>query len=81
MEFKKYKMWKKVDTRQTIKIKAFWVWLRFCIQKKQWLFQKANVAKIMVNVQKNLKGGSVKAHFQHGENIDHAEKNSSNYRL
>ena len=38
---------------------------------------KENFAKIMVNVQKRLKGGSVKADFLHDENIDHAEKKSS----
>jgi uncharacterized GH25 family protein len=32
------------------------------------------MAKILVIVQKRLKGGSVKANFLHGENIDHAEK-------
>ena len=31
----------------------------------------------MVNVQKSLKGGSVKADFLYGENIDHAEKKPS----
>ena len=43
-------------------------------QKILWLFQKANVAKIMVNVQKRLKGASAKANFWHGENIEHVEK-------
>ena len=32
----------------------------------------------MVNVQKSLKGGSVKADFLYGENIDHAEKKALN---
>ena len=41
------------------------------------LFQKANIAKIMVNVQKRLKGASVEADFWHGENIEHVEKKSS----
>ena len=30
----------------------------------------------MVNIQKSLKGGSVKADFLHDENIDYAEKKS-----
>ena len=38
---------------------------------------KTSFAKIKDNVQKILKGGSVKADFLHGENIDHAEKKSS----
>ena len=37
-------------------------------------FQKANMAKIMVNVQKRLKGDSVEADFWHGEKVDHDEK-------
>ena len=32
------------------------------------------MAKIMVNVQKRLKGASVRADFFHGENVDHPEK-------
>ena len=40
-------------------------------------FLKTSLAKIKANVQKSLKGGSVKADFLHGENIDHAEKESS----
>ena len=36
-----------------------------------------SLAKIKANVQKSLKGGSVKANFLHDENIDHAEKKSS----
>ena len=35
------------------------------------------MAKIKVNVQKRLKGGSVEADFWHGENIDHDEKKRS----
>ena len=35
------------------------------------------MAKIKVNVQKRLKGGSVEADFWHGENIDHGEKKRS----
>ena len=32
----------------------------------------------MANVQKSLKGGSVKADFLYGENIEHAEKKPPN---
>ena len=53
------------------------LWPKFCAKKISQLFQKANMAKIMVNVQKRLKGASVQADFLHGENIDHAEKKSS----
>ena len=35
------------------------------------------MAKIMVNVQKRLKGVSVRAEFLYGGNIDHAEEKSS----
>ena len=45
------------------------------VQKK---IQKANVAKIMVNVQKRLKWASVRADFFHGENLDHPEKKAQN---
>ena len=41
------------------------------------IFFKTSLAKIRANVQKSLKGGSVKADFRQGENIDHAEKKSS----
>ena len=37
-------------------------------------FQKANVAKIMVNVQKRLKEASFGADFLYDGNIDYAEK-------
>ena len=40
-------------------------------------FLKTGLAKIKANVQKSLKGGSVKADFWHGEKIDYAEKKSS----
>ena len=43
-----------------------------------YFFQKADIAKIMVNVQKRLNGASSKADFWHGENIDHAEKKALN---
>jgi hypothetical protein len=35
------------------------------------------MAKIMVNVQKRLKGASVHADFWHGENIELVDKKSS----
>ena len=35
------------------------------------------MAKIVMDVQKRLKGASVRADFLYGENIDHAEKKSS----
>ena len=37
-----------------------------------------SLAKCFANVQKSLKGGSVKAGFRHGEKIDHAEKKAPN---
>ena len=40
-------------------------------------FFENKLAKIKANVQKSLKGGSVKANFLHDENIVHAEKKSS----
>ena len=46
-------------------------------QKNSTHFLKTNLAKIKANVQKSLKGGSVKADFLHGENIEHVEKKSS----
>ena len=36
------------------------------------------MVKIMVDVQKRLKGASVRAEFLSGENIDHAEKKTQN---
>ena len=45
------------------------------------LFQKANMAKIMVNVHKRSKGVSDEVDFWHGENLDHAEKKRSKYSL
>ena len=42
---------------------------------------KESFAKIMVNVQKRLKGASAEANFWHGENIEHVEKKSSKQRL
>ena len=49
---------------------------QICTKKISQLFQIANMAKIMVNVQKKLNGASVKADFWHGENIDHADEKS-----
>ena len=50
---------------------------QICTKKISQLFQIANMAKIMVNVQKRLNGASVKADFWHSENIHHLEKKSS----
>ena len=36
------------------------------------------MAKIMVNIQKWLKGASAEAIFWYGENIDHVEKKAQN---
>ena len=49
---------------------------KFCIKKISQLFQKANMAKIMVNAQKRLNGASAEADFLYGDNIDHVEKSS-----
>ena len=38
---------------------------------------KTNMTKIMVNVQKRLKGASVDVDFWHGENIDTVKEKSS----
>ena len=35
------------------------------------------MAKMMINVQERLKGGTAEADFWYGENIDHVEKKSS----
>ena len=85
MGFEKYKKWAKLDpcfsfnkpTKQEILHFLGWSPPRFCTKKISRHFWKTNLAKIMVNVQKSLKGGSVKADFRQGENIDHAEKKSS----
>ena len=50
-------------------------------QKNSQFFQKANMAKIMVNVHKRSKGVSDEVDFWHGENLDHAEKKRSKYSL
>ena len=43
---------------QSMKLKCLWrVWPRFCTKTNfVWLFQKANVAKILVNVRKGWRG-------------------------
>ena len=50
---------------------------QICTKKISQLFQIANMAKIMVNVQKRLKGASVRAEFLFDENIDHAGEKTS----
>ena len=50
---------------------------QICTKKISQLFQIANMAKIMVNVQKRLNGASVRAEFLYGKNIDHAGEKSS----
>ena len=40
-------------------------------------FQKANMAKIMINVQKRLNGASAEVDFWYGDNLDHVNKKSS----
>ena len=37
----------------------------------------ANMAKIMVNVQKRLNGASAEAGFWYGDNLDHVKEKSS----
>ena len=46
-------------------------------QKYFMTFQKANMAKIMINVQKRLNGASAEADFWYGDNLDHVENKSS----
>ena len=46
-------------------------------QKYFMTFQKANMAKIMINVQKRLNGASSEADFWHGENLDRPEVKTS----
>ena len=83
--FEKYKKWAKLDpcfsfnkpTKQEILHFLGWSWPKFCPKKISSHCWKENFAKIMVNVQKSLKGGSVQADFLYGENIDHAEKKPS----
>ena len=85
MEFEKYKKWAKVDTcfslikptKQEILHFLRWSWPKFCTKTFSPIFLKTSLAKIMVDVQKSLNGGSVKADFWYGESIDHPEKKSS----
>ena len=51
---------------------------QICTKKISQLFQIANMAKIMVNVQKRLNGASVEADFWHSKNIQHLEKKALN---
>ena len=85
MGFEKYKKWTKADTcflfnkptKEDILYFLTWLRPRFCTKKISPTFLKTSLAKIMVNVQKSWKGGSVKADFLYGENINHAEKKTS----
>ena len=54
---------------------------QICTKKYSAHFLKTSLAEIKAKVQKSLRGGSVKADFFHGENLDHAEKKSSKKRL
>ena len=46
-------------------------------QKSFITFSESKYGKIMVNVQKRLKGASAEAGFWYGENIDHVKKKNS----
>ena len=80
-----FKKWPKVDTCFSFNIPTIKDFLHFltlirpifCTNEISSHFLKTTLANIEANVQKSLKGGSVKADFLHGENIDHAEKKSS----
>ena len=48
-----------------------------CLFLGQKTFKKTNMVKIVVNVQKRLKGASAEGDFCHGENKEHAEEKSS----
>ena len=82
MGFEKYKKWAKLDpcfsfnkpTKQEILHFLGWSRPKFCTKLFSSHCWKESFAKIMVNVQKRLKGASAKANFWHGENIEHAEK-------
>ena len=50
-------------------------------QKNSYLFQKANMAKIMVNVQKRLNRASTEDDFWYGDNVDHVKKKAQNIVL
>ena len=45
-----------------------------------YFFQKANIAKIMVNVQKRLNEASSRADYWHGEDIDYSVKKKTMQR-
>ena len=75
-------MWAKVDTcfslikptKQEILYFVRPVRPRFCAKNNFVIFHKANIAKLMANVKKRLKGASFGADFLYDENIDYAEK-------
>ena len=81
---KKFKSKRLFLTQGTPKYDNFAIFVKnmtqICTKKISQLFQIANMAKIMVNVQKRLNGASVKADFWHGENKGHPEKKSSKQR-
>ena len=84
--FEKYKKWAILDhcfsfnkpTKQEILHFLGWLRPKFCTKLFPPHFLKTSLAKIEANVQKSLKGGSVKADFLHGEKIDRAEKKALN---
>ena len=76
-----YKTWTKVDACFSVKKTPLtlkkWIFDQYMSQilyqkKLHNFFKKTNMAKIMINVQKSLKGASVDADFWHGKTIDHA---------
>ena len=80
------KKWTKVyivsQSKNTPRMKDFFltrIWPKFCTKKISQLFQKTNMAKIMVYVQKRSKGVSDEVDFWHGENLE--EEKCSKYRL
>ena len=81
MGFEKYKKWAKLNpcfsfnkpTKEEILHFLGWARPKFCTKLFSSHCRKERFAKIMVNVQKRLKG----AHFWHGENLKHVEKKSS----
>ena len=85
MEFEKYKKWAKVETcfslikptKQDFLHFSRWSWPKFWPEIFLPFFLKISLAKIMVNVQERVNGGSVKNDFWYTEYIDHAEKKSS----
>ena len=87
--FEKYKKWAKLDpcfsfnkpTKQEILHFLGWSRPKFCTKLFSPHCWKESFAKIMVNVQKRLKGASAEANFWHGENIEHVEKKAPNNDL